>query len=62
MKLVKVKLSKAELRELFFFHTDAVDDVTFTFTGEKDIKTIKLHTKKAKKYKKILAKRFNYEV
>lgn len=62
MRMAKVKLSKEELRALFFFHKDIADDDSFACKQDQRVSIRADRRKRANKFRKLLKKEFGYEI
>ena len=60
--MAKVKLSREELRSLYFFHMDIAEDESFGCKTDHSEKIAEDRKKRANKFRKILKRDFDYEV
>ena len=62
MKYIKVHLTAEELRTLYHYHRDIADDEFFGCKTDNSKKTIGERKKRARLFKKMLAKRFKEKI
>lgn len=60
--MAKVKLSKEELRSLYYYHMDIAEDKRFGCQTEHSEKMAKDREKRANRFRILLKKEFKYEI